>query len=80
MPPDAATFSTDDPKGLIRPQSAATLLANPRRRRLLEHIWQRTSLSHRQFAMLYRAPMERYAELVWYVGDIEAAILSEFFS
>jgi integrating conjugative element relaxase (TIGR03760 family) len=64
MPPDSATLSTDDPKGLIRPQSAATLLATPRRQRLLEHIWQRTSLSRRQFTTLYRAPVERYAELV----------------
>jgi len=40
------------------------LLATPRRRRLLEHIWQRTSLSRRQFASLYLAPLERYAELV----------------
>ena len=32
--------------------------------KLLEHIWQRTSLARRQFAALYRAPLERYAELV----------------
>ncbi|MBN0864198.1 TraI domain-containing protein, partial [Pseudomonas aeruginosa] len=36
----------------------------PRRQKLLEHIWQRTSLSRRQFATLYRTPLERYAELV----------------
>ncbi|EDY8730829.1 TPA: TraI domain-containing protein [Salmonella enterica subsp. enterica serovar Agona] len=52
------------PKGLTLPQSAASLLATPRRQKLLEHIWQRTSLSRRQFATLYRAPLERYAELV----------------
>jgi integrating conjugative element relaxase (TIGR03760 family) len=52
------------PKGLTRPQSAESLLATPRRKKLLEHIWQRTSLSRRQFATLYLAPMERYAELV----------------
>lgn len=40
------------------------MLDTPRRKKLLEHIWQRTSLSHRQFAWLYRAPLERYAELV----------------
>ncbi len=40
------------------------LLATPRRQRLLEHIWQRTSLSRAQFAVLYRRPLERYAELV----------------
>ena len=48
----------------MRPESAASLLATPRRQKLLEHIWQRTSLSRRQFATLYRAPLERYAELV----------------
>src|SRR3546814_8705726 len=52
------------PKGLSRSESAASLLAMPRRQRLLEHIWQRTSLSRKQFASLYRAPLERYAELV----------------
>ena len=55
---------TDLPKGLLRPESAASLLATPRRQKLLEHIWQRTSLSRRQFATLYRTPLERYAELV----------------
>ncbi|MFT3760998.1 MobH family relaxase [Thauera sp.] len=67
-PPVAAAPSpppaTDLPKGLMRPGSAASLLATPRRQKLLEHIWQRTSLSRRQFATLYRAPLERYAELV----------------
>jgi integrating conjugative element relaxase (TIGR03760 family) len=52
------------PKGLLRPESAASLLATPRRQKLLEHIWQRTSLSRKQFATLYRTPLERYAELV----------------
>ena len=56
--------TADLPKGLMRPESAASLLATPRRQKLLEHIWQRTSLSRRQFATLYRAPLERYAELV----------------
>ncbi|AOY95945.1 TraI domain-containing protein [Pseudomonas sp. ZM23] len=59
-PPPAA----DLPKGLMRPDSAASLLATPRRQKLLEHIWQRTSLSRKQFATLYRVPLERYAELV----------------
>lgn len=48
----------------MRPEPAVSLLATPRRQRLLEHIWQRTSLSRRQFATLYLAPLERYAELV----------------
>lgn len=50
-------------KGLTRPESAAVLLSTPRRQRLLEHIWQRTSLSRKQFTSLYLAPLERYAEL-----------------
>ncbi len=52
------------PTGLTQPESAATLLATPRRRKLLEHIWQRTSLSRAQFAKLYRTPLHRYAEWV----------------
>jgi len=51
-------------KGLVRPEPAASLLATPRRQKLLEHIWQRTSLSRRQFATLYLVPLERYAKLV----------------
>lgn len=51
-------------KGLTRPESAAALLSTPRRQRLLENIWQRTSLSRKQFTSLYLAPLERYAELV----------------
>ncbi|MFW7348370.1 MAG: MobH family relaxase [Pigmentiphaga sp.] len=58
------TPAPDPPKGLLRPESAASLLATPRRQKLLEHIWQRTSLSRQQFATLYRMPLERYAELV----------------
>lgn len=55
---------TDLPKGLTRPETAASLLATPRRQKLLEHIWQRTSLSRRQFDTLYRTPLQRYAALV----------------
>lgn len=59
-----STPASDAPKGLTRPESATALLATPRRQRLLEHIWQRTSLSRKQFTMLYLTPLERYAELV----------------
>lgn len=52
------------PEQLLLPESASRLLATPRRHHLLEHIWQRTSLSHQQFAALYQGPLERYAELV----------------
>ena len=58
------TLPADPGKGLMRPEAAASLLATPRRQRLVEHIWQRTSLSRHQFATLYLAPLERYAELV----------------
>ncbi|QLF92115.1 TraI domain-containing protein [Pseudomonas sp. ABC1] len=51
-------------KGWLRPESASSLLATPRRQKLLEHIWQRTSLSRKQFDTLYRTPLERYAVLV----------------
>ncbi len=58
------TIPDEKGKGLIRPEKSASLLATPRRQKLLEHIWQRTSLSRQQFAILYRGPLERYAELV----------------
>lgn len=48
----------------MRPESAASLLPTPRRQTLMERIWQCTSLSRTQFAVLYRSPLERYAELV----------------
>lgn len=68
-PPTSGAAPTSPPpvdpgKGLMRPETAASLLATPRQQKLLEHIWQRTSLSRRQFATLYLAPLERYAELV----------------
>ncbi|WP_122801516.1 MobH family relaxase [Burkholderia pseudomallei] len=62
--PSPAPAPAAAPKGLLRPEPAAVLLATPRRQKLLEHIWQRTSLSRAQFATLYRAPIERYAALV----------------
>ncbi|NWB98352.1 TraI domain-containing protein [Pseudomonas gingeri] len=52
------------PADHLAPQTATELLSTPRRQKLLEHIWQRTSLSRQQFADLYRHPIERYAELV----------------
>ncbi|HBO3145814.1 MULTISPECIES: MobH family relaxase [Pseudomonadaceae] len=59
-----STPAIEPAPGLTQPQSASSLLATPRRQRLLEHIWQRTSLSRQQFTALYLAPLERYAELV----------------
>lgn len=43
---------------------AEVLLETPHREHLLNHIWQRTSLSQPQYTQLYRVPLERYAELV----------------
>ncbi|WP_263597025.1 TraI domain-containing protein [Pseudomonas aeruginosa] len=40
------------------------LLGTPRRRQLLENIWQRASLSKQQFEEIYRRPLANYAELV----------------
>lgn len=51
-------------QGFTQPSSGRDLLALPRRQKLIENIWQRTSLSREQFASLYRAPLERYADLV----------------
>jgi integrating conjugative element relaxase (TIGR03760 family) len=62
--PPTSTSPAEPGKGLVRPEPAASLLAPPRRQKLLEHIWQRTSLSRRQFSTFYLAPLERYAELV----------------
>lgn len=67
VPPPTAAVATpagEMAKGWTRPETAAALLATPRRQKLLEHIWQRTSVSRSQFATLYRVPLERYAELV----------------
>ncbi len=61
-PPPMA--SPEKEKGLLQPQPAAALLDTPRRQKLLEYIWERTSLSRRQFGTLYGTPLERYAALV----------------
>ncbi|MBG4971546.1 TraI domain-containing protein, partial [Pseudomonas aeruginosa] len=58
------TPASQPPNGAMGRVGPASLLTTPRRQKLLEHIWQRTSLSRRQFATLYLAPLERYAELV----------------
>ncbi|KSQ25794.1 relaxase [Pseudomonas aeruginosa] len=63
-PSPTAPPTGDKNKGLMRPEPATALLSTPRRQLLLEHIWQRTALSRKQFASLYLAPLERYAGLV----------------
>ncbi|MDR3221156.1 MAG: TraI domain-containing protein [Candidatus Accumulibacter sp.] len=63
-PADTPPPPVEIPQGMMRPAPLASLLATPYRQKLLEHIWQRTSVSRDQFAMLYLAPLERYAALV----------------
>jgi integrating conjugative element relaxase (TIGR03760 family) len=60
----AVTEDTGPEPGAFRAEPAAVLLSTPRRRRLIEHIWQRTSLSREQFERLYLDAINRYAELV----------------
>lgn len=50
--------------GFLPPLSSMELLGTPRRRQLLENIWQRASLSKQQFEEIYRRPLANYAELV----------------
>ncbi|MGP2687316.1 MobH family relaxase [Serratia nevei] len=52
------------PAGFIPPQSTIVLMGTQRRQMLMEHIWQRTSLSRQQYHQLYQRPLERYAALV----------------
>lgn len=47
-----------------RPERATQLLSPAHRQALIQHIWQHTAVSQDQFATLYLAPLERYAELV----------------
>jgi integrating conjugative element relaxase (TIGR03760 family) len=63
VPEPTEVAALEKAKGLTRPESAASLLAAPRRRKLLDTIWQHTSLSRAQFALLYQHPLERTAEL-----------------
>jgi integrating conjugative element relaxase (TIGR03760 family) len=58
--------------GLTSSESAQRLLATPRRQKLLNHIWQRTALSRTQFASLYLAPLQRYADLVQHLPASES--------
>jgi integrating conjugative element relaxase (TIGR03760 family) len=57
--------------GFTPPESAEKLLGTPRRRNLLENIWQRTSMSRKQFATMYLLPLERYAALVQHLPASE---------
>ncbi|WP_397458513.1 MobH family relaxase [Pseudomonas asplenii] len=61
---EAPNSAESQSPGWYQPESAKVLLAAPHRQALVEQIWQRTAVSPDQFALLYRAPLERYAELV----------------
>ncbi|WP_273829738.1 MobH family relaxase [Pseudomonas sp. SBT1-2] len=70
--PLASTTPPPTPNGFTRPEPAQALLGTQRRQMLLEHIWQRTSLSRSQFALLYGQPLERYAVLVQHLPASES--------
>ncbi|MGV8400896.1 MobH family relaxase [Pseudomonas aeruginosa] len=70
--PLASTQPVPVPDGFVPPESADRLLDTRRRQMLLEHIWQRTSLSRLQFAALYQRPLERYALLVQHLPASES--------
>jgi len=63
-PAPSAAASPTSPAGLTNPESAESLLATPRRQKLLRQIWQCTAMSRPQFHELYLDPIRRYAELV----------------
>lgn len=52
------------PRGIHPSSEQYGLLGTPRRRQLLENIWQRASLSKQQFEEIYQRPLANYAELV----------------
>ncbi|MFS2160652.1 MobH family relaxase [Pseudomonas sp. Pseusp122] len=52
------------PDGYTLPQSPEELLSTDLRRKLVDMIWQRTSLSATHFERLYLTPLKRFADLV----------------
>ncbi|HFP6618419.1 TPA: MobH family relaxase, partial [Pseudomonas aeruginosa] len=62
--PSPSPLTKAAPGGFLPPLSSMELLGTPRRRQLLENIWQRASLSKQQFEEIYRRPLANYAELV----------------
>lgn len=55
---------SDSAAGFFKPESPDALLSTPRRRQLIENIWQRTSLPREQFETLYIQAFKSYAALV----------------
>ncbi|HAT1685158.1 TPA: DNA-binding domain-containing protein [Klebsiella oxytoca] len=63
-PPPVATLPVPGmPPGWLPPLPPEALLATPLRQRLMQIIWQRTSLSASLFVQLYQTPVMRFAEL-----------------
>ncbi|WP_122408794.1 MobH family relaxase [Pseudomonas viridiflava] len=57
--------------GFFKPESPDALLSTPRRRQLIENIWQRTSLPREQFETLYVQAFKGYAALVQHLPASE---------
>ncbi|MFU0497820.1 MobH family relaxase, partial [Pseudomonas syringae pv. actinidiae] len=57
--------------GFIKPEPCDALLSTPRRRQLIENIWQRTSLPRAQFDTLYVEAFKSYAALVQHLPASE---------
>lgn len=62
--PDVPSDNDEVSSGYLTPKPATGLLSTTRRSKLIERIWQRTSLSRAQFEAFYLEPIKRYAELV----------------
>ncbi|WGT27057.1 MobH family relaxase [Pseudomonas marginalis] len=61
---DDRSHTAELSSGYLAPKTPVELLGTARRSKLIEHIWQRTSLSRPQFDELYLCPIKRYAALV----------------
>ncbi|OPA89717.1 relaxase [Pseudomonas fluorescens] len=61
---EESSNTLESSSGYLVPKTAVELLGTARRCKLIEHIWQRTSLSRAQFDELYLSPIKRYAALV----------------
>ncbi|MEE4742828.1 MobH family relaxase [Pseudomonas alliivorans] len=65
------TTQSNSVAGFFRPESPDALLSTPRRRQLVENIWQRTSLPREQFETLYVQAFKSYAALVQHLPASE---------
>ena len=58
------TKSAPEDTGWHTPKTAPELLNTPLRQQYLATIWQNVSMTPKMFDTLYRAPIEKYAEMV----------------